>query len=466
MFQSASPPLPGIVAYAITALCMVIVLLKVRGTTDRLAQFLALAIYLRFTMSAFPGISYDQILPGLSINALGSALVVGVGVLLIRPAEFRRREYLPIWAFLGWAGVSALANLAFTGFIEVMLKWLYMVVLASAMYMVLRKHGPAKTVRLLLPSFVPLLLYQGASIALGIAKASESDGSASFIGGYNHEAAFSVSLFAFLVLVSIPFRPASTIGPAGMVLTVLGIVMANYRTTLLASVPILLEWVFARSVRTFERSKRVIALIVLGPALALGIVLLASLFTERFAELFDTVVQLPGLFKAPYEYTFVEARLLSSRPYLWASYIYAWANAPLLQNIFGFGPDSWGDSGVITYAHNTLVSHLYEFGVVGALLTIWIWARMLVVALSVTGERKTGILAAHAGFFILNMATMPHWMIEGNIAYALIIGYTIACRDRSRALARARASRAIARAPIIPAPVRGLAARVPVTGAE
>ena len=33
--------------------------------------------------------------------------------------------------------------------------------------------------------------------------------------------------------------------------------------------------------------------------------------------------------------------------------------------------------------------------------------------------------AVGISFFLLNMATMPHWMIEGNILYGVICGYTL-----------------------------------------
>jgi hypothetical protein len=37
---------------------------------------------------------------------------------------------------------------------------------------------------------------------------------------------------------------------------------------------------------------------------------------------------------------------------------------------------------------------------------------------------KGKLLAAHASFLLLNMATMPHWTIEGNLLYGIICGYT------------------------------------------
>jgi hypothetical protein len=35
------------------------------------------------------------------------------------------------------------------------------------------------------------------------------------------------------------------------------------------------------------------------------------------------------------------------------------------------------------------------------------------------------LLAAHASFFVLNMATMPFWQVEGLALYGLLCGYTV-----------------------------------------
>jgi hypothetical protein len=35
------------------------------------------------------------------------------------------------------------------------------------------------------------------------------------------------------------------------------------------------------------------------------------------------------------------------------------------------------------------------------------------------------MLAAHLSFILLSMSTMPLWMIQGNILYGIICGYTL-----------------------------------------
>jgi len=50
---------------------------------------------------------------------------------------------------------------------------------------------------------------------------------------------------------------------------------------------------------------------------------------------------------------------------------------------------------------------------------------MLAAALR-TRHPHTGVLVgAHLSYLVLNMSTMPMWMIEGNILYGIICGYTL-----------------------------------------
>jgi hypothetical protein len=35
------------------------------------------------------------------------------------------------------------------------------------------------------------------------------------------------------------------------------------------------------------------------------------------------------------------------------------------------------------------------------------------------------LVGAHLSFLVLNMSTMPMWMIEGNMLYGIICGYTL-----------------------------------------
>jgi hypothetical protein len=56
---------------------------------------------------------------------------------------------------------------------------------------------------------------------------------------------------------------------------------------------------------------------------------------------------------------------------------------------------------------------------------LYLWSSMLIAALKVRRGPRALLVAAHLSFIILNMATMPHWMIEGDILYGFIVGYTL-----------------------------------------
>ena len=116
---------------------------------------------------------------------------------------------------------------------------------------------------------------------------------------------------------------------------------------------------------------------------------------------------------------------MSSRPYIWSTYIYAYADAAPLQKLIGMGPDSW-EGKMENYAHNTLISFLYELGLAGVAAILLLWGTMFRLAWTADARSRNLLLGGHASFLVLNLATMAHWQVEGNILYGLLCGYTIA----------------------------------------
>ena len=102
----------------------------------------------------------------------------------------------------------------------------------------------------------------------------------------------------------------------------------------------------------------------------------------------------------------------------------AYLDGSILNLAFGFGPDSWED--VFTrYAHNTFISSLYEIGAVGLASMIVLFVSNFRFAFGSVPEHRLLVVSAHVGFLILNLATMPLWLIEGNILLALTLAYTL-----------------------------------------
>jgi hypothetical protein len=79
-----------------------------------------------------------------------------------------------------------------------------------------------------------------------------------------------------------------------------------------------------------------------------------------------------------------------------------------------------------------LISFLYEMGIVGVIAILFVWARMFRLALSADDRSRALLIGGHLSFLVLNLATLPHWQVEGNILYGVLSGYTIAKARQGR----------------------------------
>ena len=163
---------------------------------------------------------------------------------------------------------------------------------------------------------------------------------------------------------------------------------------------------------------------------------------DRFSDL-GAITQGASLIRPPQTFSWSERRELSSRPYIWSAYIYAYAEASPMQKLIGLGPDSW-EGKMENYAHNTLISFLYELGLAGVAAILLLWATMFRLAWSADRKSRALLIGGHLSFLVLNLATMAHWQVEGNILYGVLCGYTVAKARHarvSRALVRRYAAR-------------------------
>lgn len=421
----------------LTALITVFVMARSRSASG---AFVIGASWLRFTMSAFHQITYRPMVAGQSLNALGSIGLFALGLTMINWRHLALRFLLPFYAFIGIVLVSAIANAEIgPGLIIVLTKFGYLIVMTLAVYAAMRRNP--MFMNSLLWAFAPLLIYQLASLALGISKATETDASAvSFIGGYYHESAFSVSLATCLVVACFADRLNVFIRYGLIFACVAGIVLANYRTTLVAIAPLLLMFFAATSLRPFPWRDRpfVVSALVVVVAMLAGVISL--IFAERFEDVGVVTSGSIDFFKPSEEYTVEESRVLSGRPRIWSMYIYAWIRGDMLNHVLGFGPESWAEIFPL-YAHNTLVNTLYEYGPVGVIGMLVLWGSCLAAALRVRHPQRGVLLGAHLSFLMLNMSTMPMWMVEGNILYGIICGYTLYLLSQQQQQQRAQNQR-------------------------
>jgi O-antigen ligase len=262
------------------------------------------------------------------------------------------------------------------------------------------------------------------SILAGLGKVSEKDSSICFIGGYNHEAAVSIVILTLLYCACVLERDRPKLTILVMPVAVVSLLLANYRTTLLAALPILAATMFFGTVRRFSPRDRPFIVIVVALVGATIFYAAAIAMQERFSDLLVVLSNGTNLFKPPEYYTVADADLLSARAIIWSRYITAYLNGSITNLAIGFGPETW-DELFTTYAHNSFVSVLYEAGIFGLVGLVLLFAWNFGFAARTAWDRRPLAMSAHIGFLVLNLATMPLWLIEGNVLLALTLAYTL-----------------------------------------
>lgn len=422
---AASSSMPNAVLYPLAVAFVAIHGLVLHRTPGLAGKFLITAIWLRYLLGAFHEVTFSPLVAGWSINALVSLAVFGIGALLLGWRHLLLKPLLPVYALLCVILLSALANGVFAPAVGAFVKWGYFLVILLAFIQAAEEMGPRRLLPLVLTALAPPLVLQLLSLALGVGKASDRFGAVAYIGGYFHESAFSTILLTglFLAVISPGLRPALRIGLVS--LSIAGLIMANYRTTLLAAAPLATVFLVMFPLQLVRRHDRPFVLVsAIWPAL-LAAWLAVWIFQDRFVELVAAFDTQGTLIQDPDSFTLDERRLLSARAYIWSSYLYGYLEGSDIHLLLGFGPDAWTEVFSV-YAHNTLISYLYEFGALGTMALLVLWIAMAAPARHCR-DRSLGleIFAAHAAFLILNMATMPLWLIEGLILYALICGSTL-----------------------------------------
>jgi hypothetical protein len=416
--------MPGWLLYPATLMALMILAYPFYRVRSVIARYVLFALSFRYLMSAHHDFTFGDSPIGMSWNAIGSSAVFLLGVLLIRTRHLLLTTLLPFYAVIAVVVLSAFANRSIGSSIDVVVKFGYLIVITIAVYESISERGEERTMSLLLWAMVTPVMFQMLSVVFDIKKGAEGVGAGiSYVGGYNHEAGFSTVLATGFVIACFATGLKLWVRGGALVTFLIGLLLANYRTSLIAFAPMVFVQFNADVISRFSPRVRIIIGLFILAISAIGALTAAWVLRERFTDL-ATVFSDPGrLIKPQEQYTPDEKRLLSARPWIWAGYIDAYVNGGIKNWVLGFGPNAWVGKFPV-YAHNTLVSTLYEYGIVGVVSMIMLWSWMLIAALRVKHGPKGKLLAAHASFLLLNMATMPHWTIEGNLLYGIICGYT------------------------------------------
>ena len=424
MLETASPSLPPAVLHSVTAVLVLLLLRALLKTPHASGRLLLVIVWLRYVMQAYHEVTYASI-GGVSINALGSLAVCAAGAIVMSQQLGGIWRFPIIISLLVVIVISGLMNNALIPAIETLLKWGYFIIVLLAVQDCIRRDGDARILGLLLWAFAPPLVYQALSIGLGVSKATESDGSVSFIGGYNHEASFSIVLVTCFAVASLVPRINPGLRLLLLAACLAGIFAANYRTSLIALALLAFGFLVFGIARGAGRGRRVIISLVGLLAIAGAAVAANMVMSDRLSDLNTVARETDDLIQQPEEFTIAERKLLSGRLYVWNRYLDDYVRGSDRELLLGFGPDSWIERFGL-YAHNTLISYLYEFGIAGAVLIVFVWLGMIWRAFKVRDWALRGqLVSAHIAFILLNMATMPFWQIEGLILYGLLCGYTL-----------------------------------------
>lgn len=420
---NAGALLPTSLLYLATLLAIAILIYPFYRARSLIARYALFALCFRYLAAAHHTFTFQPSFLGMSWNALGSSAVFLMGLFLVRLRHFLLKALIPFYAVIAVILMSGAVNHDLPDTIDVIVKYGYLAIITISVYEAMDQWGEQRTLNLLLWAFVTPLLLQALSIAFGVAKAGEADGSRSFIGGYSHEASFSIIAATCFVIAC--FASNLKVWIRGLILfaCIASIVLANYRTAIFAFAPLAFVQFNLDVINRFAPRQRIIIGVGIGIVSGIGAIVAAWLMRERFQDLVILWESAGNLFKPPDQYTAEERILLSTRPFIWSGYITAYLEGGPKNLLLGFGPDSWIGTFAV-YAHNTLVSTLYEYGLLGVLAMCYLWGAMFIGTLRIKKGPRGKLIAAHLGFFLLNMATMPHWMLEGDILYGVICGYT------------------------------------------
>ncbi len=415
-------------ATAVFALIFLLVILRTKGTAARFVMF---ACWSRFMLGFWHNETYNVSPFGLKWIGLGSVLIVGLGFVILDIRRFLIWPLVPVAVIATTMLVSGLVNGIPGSAVEPIVRLAYFSVVCVGFAQAV-EYGGTQFLKRFLWVFLPPVAFQWISIPLNVVKTKMSDESVNYIGGYFHEQSFSIILAFCFFIICFGAPARRWIKTTLAALCIAGIWFANYRTTVLAIAPLALVQMVREVPRAFIARQRPLLLGTVGVGAA-ALLLIASVTggTERFADVGTILSEGVHIIKPPQTFTVEEADVLSGRTYIWSSYIFAYADFKPLQKIIGAGCESW-TSHFSLYAHNTLISYLYELGIIGFAGILALWATMFNIALHTDRRWRPQIIAGHVGFFILNMATMPQWQIEGNMLYGILCGYTLAQARRPR----------------------------------
>jgi hypothetical protein len=422
MMEEQVPSFPIYVTLPVWGVVLLFVLVRVWYLRESCATFLLLATWFRYGIATFHQYTYPPVVLGLSVIALTSIVVVAVGCLVVGGRNLLLRRLIPIYITILVVLVSAITNQRWIEGLNATFKWLYLIVFALAAYHAMGRRGSEPIFRSLAVIFAGPVVLQWLSVPWDL-KTASPDGTTFYIGGYQHQQSLSIILLTLLYITC--FSPSLGLlqSYGRLVIVAAGLALANYRTAVLAAAVPASTLAVSRLVERVVPKQRGILVLFLAVVTVFVFVGVGTLAKERFADLGTTLDKGASLIKPAEHFTTEDKRLFSGRLYLWSQYVEAFLDGDIINILVGFGPDAWVGR-FTTYAHNTFISYLYEFGLFGLAGLVWILSSNFLTALRVRDNGRLVLVACHIGFIVLNLATMGIWTLEGTVLYGLLLSQT------------------------------------------
>ena len=420
--DSPGMPLPFLLAGTGIWIALVWYLLpRLRGP----AGLLFMVLSARYMVTFYHEYTTNPILGGQSLNSFVTLGVAVVCLFYSRHDLIRYRAILPVYGMIAALLVSGLLNMEFAGTVNALIRQgLFLGLMILVATAIDAEPNDGSVSRIMLAAFVVPLCYQLMSVVFRLGKASESDGSVSYMGGYVHESVFSIMLLTALVVIALSGGLTWKRRTVYMALIFTALFFANYRTSVIAAAPILLMHIIFGSA---NNARAGLANYVRAGAFLFAIIFgafMTVLLSQRMADLGTLLTSGGGLIKPPSAFGTEDRSLLSGRILIWSDYLYTTLRSDVSNLVFGFGPDSWQQVFSI-YAHNVYISYVYEIGFVGTALYLYMLAHFLWLALAARPDKRWHLVGIHLCYGILCLGTMPTFSIEGVLFYAVICGYTL-----------------------------------------
>ncbi|MEO8723955.1 MAG: hypothetical protein ABI395_10625 [Sphingobium sp.] len=426
----ASIPYWALVPITIAGLLLLIIAL--RNVEGRAAHFALVAIWLRIIFDAYFKITIAPIGGGMTLNALLSIATVVVGLVAIDRRNLLIRWMLPVYGLLIAVLLSHAVNGDIKGALNGVFKAGYLIVLILAVYEGLQRNGRARFSGAMLWVVAMLLLLQGAAVGLGVKLVNDIDHSITYAGGFGHEANFSVAL----TLAYLPTMFAANLSRFWrltlVILFTLCLLFANYRTMLIPILPFVAFYCATELMKIWDKRSR--------PAMIIGVTSLGvlALFAgaisagDRLND-FYTLASNPGqIIRPTASFTSEERRAGSGRSYVWSYYFEEYTNSAPLQKLVGKGTDSWGaavvsgdDGAVRAYPQNEFVAYLHDYGLFGFTALALFLGNLIWLSLRSDTVSRSLLLVLNLVLLLVQISTMPLWLMEGVLLYGLIGGYAL-----------------------------------------